>query len=868
MVRLCSEPYPTNSKFDEHFELFPFPLSDFQKYAIEAIVSGQHVLITAHTGSGKTLPAEFAIEHFVKQGKKVIYTSPIKALSNQKYFEFQRKYPHISFGLLTGDIKTNPDADVLIMTTEILMNALFTTLNMYNGTPSGVLQDVSRETLPINQNTLVQNPLAFQIDIDLDLACVVFDEVHYINDADRGQTWEKTILMLPRHIQMVMLSATIDAPERFAKWCERDDTSREVYLASTTVRQVPLTHYGYLTVQESAIKLVKDKVLAKEIRDSTQTLIPLLSSTGVFQENGYRILAKTCKTIDLRQITVKRKHVLNNLCCFLRDREMLPAIAFVFSRKQVEVCAHEITVDLLEDDSKVGYTVRRECEQIVRKLPNFQEYLQLPEYVELVGLLEKGIGIHHSGMIPVLREIVELLISKRYIKLLFATESFAIGLDCPIKTAIFTGLHKFDGQNERLLMSHEYTQMAGRAGRRGIDTIGHVVHCSNLFSLPTATEYRGVLCGGPQELVSKFRMSYSLILNLSKQGDHDKRDDKRDDKRHDKSIDDYSQFVKQSMLYDELQTTIRNQIVYVAQQLEKREHLQESLIFCKTPTEVSRRIIEIQENMKMAVNKKRKEYERELSGLKQEYPFYESDMKRVQEYDAIVKSIEEDRNELAFLETYVEEQIQKLCEFMVERGFLQTTASAEDNTPLYSLTLLGNMAAGIAEIHPLITAQLIEQWEWFCDFSVSQIIGIMALFTDVKVAEKRSYPYSEDAFVKARVQEVDDLYRHYENAETDRSMRTGIQYDDALNFDMPDLAMQWTQCSTEVECKGFVQGLTRDLGISVGDFTKAMLKISTIAKEWANVIGSSPDHVDCLYKLSQIDVMILKYITTAQSLYV
>jgi antiviral helicase SKI2 len=230
MVKICNTPYPSNSKYDAHFELYPYPLSDFQKYAIEAIVEGQHVLVTAHTGSGKTLPAEFAIQHFTGLGKKVIYTSPIKALSNQKYYEFTKKYPHISFGLFTGDIKTNPEADVLIMTTEILMNYLFTAVTSVSDTKPSSLQ--------------------FQIDIQNELACVVFDEVHYINDAERGQTWEKTILMLPRHIQMVMLSATIDNPEGFAKWCEKNDVADDakcVYLASTNHRVVPLSHYGYIT---------------------------------------------------------------------------------------------------------------------------------------------------------------------------------------------------------------------------------------------------------------------------------------------------------------------------------------------------------------------------------------------------------------------------------------------------------------------------------------------------------------------------------------------------------------------------------------------------------------------------------------------
>lgn len=244
MVKICNEPYPSNSKYDSNFELYPYSLSDFQKYAIEAIVEKQHVLVTAHTGSGKTLPAEFAIQHFAKQGKKVIYTSPIKALSNQKYYEFTKKFPEISFGLFTGDIKTNPDADVLIMTTEILMNYLFTST-----------------TNADDPDTL--NALQFQIDVQNDLGCVVFDEVHYINDADRGQTWEKTILMLPRHIQMVMLSATIDNPQGFAKWCEKDDAEPDakcVYLASTNHRVVPLSHYGFLTTTEAVYKTIRDKV--------------------------------------------------------------------------------------------------------------------------------------------------------------------------------------------------------------------------------------------------------------------------------------------------------------------------------------------------------------------------------------------------------------------------------------------------------------------------------------------------------------------------------------------------------------------------------------------------------------------------------
>lgn len=233
---------------------------------------------------------------------------------------------------------------------------------------------------------------------------------------------------------------------------------------------------------------------------------------------------------------------MNQLAFQLKEQEMLPAIAFVFSRKMVETYAKAIQTNILEFDSKIPYTMRDECDKILRKLPNYEEYMRLPEYDELTKLLEKGIGIHHSGMIPVFREIVEKMISKGAVKLLFATESFAIGLDCPIRTAVFTSLTKFDGHNMRYLLPHEYSQAAGRAGRRGLDTIGHVVHCNNMFDLPSSNEYKDILCGKPQTLVSKFYISFSIILNLIKNG---------------KSTQvDFVDFVQRSMLHGELQKQI------------------------------------------------------------------------------------------------------------------------------------------------------------------------------------------------------------------------------------------------------------------------------------------------------------------------
>lgn len=828
MVKLCVEPYANDAKYKEYFDCYDFALSDFQKYAIEAVVEGHHALVTAHTGSGKTLPAEFALNHFVRKGKRLIYTSPIKALSNQKYSEFCRKYPHISFGLMTGDIKINPDADVLIMTTEILMNALF-------------LQTLREQEAP--------SALEFQVNINEELACVVFDEVHYINDADRGQVWEKTILMLPKHIQMIMLSATIDAPEKFAKWAERDDTNKEVYLASTYKRVVPLTHYAYLTSNEGSIKLLKDKELEKEVRSNTHTLITLRTDKGVFCEDGYRKVSNMTRLFREKSMYVKRKHALNNLGLYLKEHDMLPAIAFVFSRKLVEVCASDMHVNLLEDDSKIPYIVRKECEQIVRKLPNFREYMELPEYEQLVSLLEKGVGIHHSGMIPVLREIVEIMISKKYIKLLFATESFAIGLDCPIKTSVFTSMMKYDGRSERLLHPHEYTQMAGRAGRRGIDTVGHVVHCNNLFSIPEQKDYAHILTGTPQKLVSKFSISYQLIFNLIKNEQCD--------------MADFTSFVENSMLFGELGKEIAGHRKLLEEKEKSHEVVSQKVSQLKCPQNVCDRYVELQLQIPMLKNRKRKNAEKEMKDLLQENPTCIDDTKEYMHWKEQKNDVEHEIDEIFYLEHYISNKIYSICDVLGEQGFL-----TQSNTH-YSFTQAGEIASSVTEIHPLVLADLMKETNWFEGFGVEDIASVMALFTNVNVAneEKIHHPSSKITHVFSKLRYIDEKYKYYEDVEIANNIYGYNQYDSGLCFDMPDLVYEWCFAESEYDCKYFLQQDVAAKSISIGDFTKALLKISTIVRE-VSLVAEKMNQIECLHKLSCVDAKILKYITTSQSLYI
>ena len=529
---------------------------------------------------------------------------------------------------------------------------------------------------------------------------------------------------------------------------------------------------------------------------------------------------------------------------------MLPALAFVFSRKHVELCAEEITVPLLEDDSKVGYTVRRECESIVRKLPNYQEYLQLPEYNRLVALLERGIGIHHSGMIPILREIVELMISKNVIKLLFATDSFSIGLDCPIRTTIFTNLKKYDKQGERFLHAHEYSQAAGRAGRRGLDTIGYVVHCNNLFDLSSITDYKSVMSGIPQTLVSKYHISYGLILNLLKNG----------------QTTGFHRFSEKSMVYNEIQKSIQVEHAELVTVREKISKKREGIRMNRTPESICVRYLELETLAKTSVNKKRKDAEKEMQAIRDEYRSLSQDLATVKEYLELEVAEKKCDATVSYMESYIRNQTELVCDLLTEDGFITKNVGEED---VYALSTLGKIASNIAEVHPLVLSRFMVESNYFEGLSSIQFVGLLSCFTDIKIPEdeKMSRPLISDLQLKRNIEQIVVLYENYERHELERDIRSGLKYEDAILFDMIELSMQWCRCSTEAECKYFIQTAVAEKSISIGDFTKAMLKLVTISRELVSVCEQA-GRVDVLYKLNEIEGLVLKYVATSQSLYV
>jgi len=825
MVVICSKPF-TEIGYDEYFNKYPFPLSDFQKYSIHATVNGHHSLITAHTGSGKSLPAEFAIEHFVAKGKRVIYTSPIKALSNQKYYDFRTKYPDITFGLMTGDIKMNPDADVLIMTTEILMNYLFTYKE----------EDVQG--------------MHFQMDIKKELACVVFDEVHYINDADRGYVWEQCILMLPEHVQIIMLSATIDSPEKFAKWCEKEGSSKQVFLSSTSHRIVPLKHYAYMITNETAFKNIRDKSQQLLIRENTDKLMLVKDADGSFNGDNVLRMKNVKNVLDDNRIFVKKPHVLNKLAKHLYDNDMLPAIVFVFSRKNVEHYAKQITTPVLEFDSNIPLIIARECDQIIRKLPNYKEIVHLPEYVSTISLLEKGIGIHHSGMLPVLREITEMMISKKYINLLFATESFAIGLNCPIRSAVFTSLTKFDGNKMRFLHPHEYNQAASRCGRRGIDTLGQVIHCNNMFELPTETDYKNILCGSPQTLVSKFRISFQMILNMMQNGAC--------------KYENFHKFVEQSMLNNELNTAICREQQYLTDCKNSLEEKLNRIQISNISSELCDTVLTLKSAIITSVNKKRKKLDNELRDyyinnkeLDEQLSIYNEFKESEQVYN---KQVNYCRN----LSSYIDSNLKNTIMILVNENFI--TLNSDEN---YEFTNKGIIASQMSEIHSLVITDTLISTDFFNDFTPHQIICILSCFVDIKVPDDykvHSFPIN-DYLTSECIKNINAYIEKYAILENTSETFSGIDYDGIISYNIASSILDWCNCTNEFECKRLIETQLYERDISIGEFTKAVMKISAMTNELIKMCESI-NNIELLHKLSGIDNMILKFVTTNQSLYV
>jgi superfamily II RNA helicase len=521
---------------------------------------------------------------------------------------------------------------------------------------------------------------------------------------------------------------------------------------------------------------------------------------------------------------------------------MVPALCYVFSIAKLEKCAEELTCPLLEFDSKVPYTIAYECEQILRKLPNYQEYLHLPEYTQLVALLQKGIGIHHSKMISVLREIVELLFARGLIKMLFCTTSVAIGLNLPVKTSIFTDIYKHNGDHICILEGHEYVQAAGRAGRLGIDTVGNVIHLNNLFPRVDITSYKKMLKGAPQKIISNFKVSYNLLLNMIDQGVEE------------------AFFVKRSMIQYEIDRQLNNIKGDIDRVYVNMDKLQGSTR--RVSDHVLKEYLDLKARQPTLVNKKRKEAERSLIKLEDEHKTIVKDAESFKRYLDKDRELSELTNQFTNVEQFLDTNVLTVLKMLDAHGFINEL----EDTQKYKLLLKGHVATHFREVPCLIFANLVLDKK-FDAFSACELVGILSCFTNIKVTDdkKSVVPVSENTKVKQQIKELQDSCNMFIDLESKNRINTGTDY--SMIFDLTDYIMRWAKCESEPECKLLLQQMSEEKNIFLGEFVKAILKIVAITVELA-AVAELIGEMGLLEKLREVPSVLQKFVATNQSLYV
>ena len=748
---------------------FPFELDLFQNEANYRISINENVFVTAHTGCGKTVVALYAIANCLKNNKKVIYTSPTKSLSNQKFKEFSEKFPDV--GILTGDIKMNPEAQCVIMTTEILLNILY--------------KENNHQSIKIDE-----------------IGAVIFDEVHYINDKDRGKVWEETIVLLPKEINLVLLSATIDKPEKMAGWIGKIK-KKKISLITTHKRVVPLRHFFWDEYEEELVEIVNEKGVLINYNE-----------------------------IKSNYVTYKYNSIINNFVDYLQNKKLLPAIYFKFSRKKCEYCAKQIQKSLIshEDSRKIEIIFNN------KMAPFKKNYEHLKQYSDVFQQLKKGVVYHHSGLIPILKEIIEILYAEGLIKLLFATETFAVGVNMPAKTVIFNELEKYDNNGLRDLRTDEYLQMSGRAGRRGLDRTGTVIILPTM-KLPNYSVLKSIMTGKSPGINSKFIPSYQFILKSL----------------HNNNLN-VNDFVKTTLSSDENDLIIENEKKKLIQLKEKHNNPEYSEI----DIEIKNLFDEYYEKKKKTENqyiklpkKIQKKYKKRLREIENS-DSYKNNLSIIEKEYKFTSEVNKIETNINFHLEFLNYDIESILNILYENYYI------DDN---YKLSDKGLITIEINDCNPIIFTELIYN-KYFENLSVEEIVGIIACFIDVKIMNN-SISSIKDLKIpietKKILYDISDLNHDYHNIEDKKyNIITDANYNLYLDFIEP--AYIWVSGGT-------INQILEKFEIYEGNFVRGILRINSVCEDLIKISEIIKDY-NLLKKLEGIEEKLIRDIVTINSLYI
>ena len=791
---------------------YSFPLDVWQQKAVLAIHRGDNVLVTAKTGSGKTLVGEYQIAFSLREGKRVFYTTPIKSLSNQKYHDLKKLFPSASVGIMTGDIKSNPEADIVVMTTEILRNLLF-----------------KQSTATAQVGTAGQMSLS-------GLGAVVFDEVHYINDPDRGHVWEETLILLDPAIQLVLLSATIDSPEAFAGWLERAK-GRPMVLLKTSHRIVPLIHGVFVPGTKGLpMTLLKDGDEAPFVTGAYKDWLRGRDGQAAAADAwGRKVRTAAASGDSVAGSTEKVKlhsftHSMNECVTVLRERDLLPALFFTFSRKDCERYADQIQGSLIDssDTASVKHIISFH-------LHKYKETLdKLGQTHQITRLLERGIAFHHSGLLPLLKEIVELLFSRGFVKILFCTETFAVGLNMPARTVVFLDLKKPSEEGIRLVRPDEYIQMAGRAGRRGKDTRGIVLYLPCRQPL-TVDELRSVLTGPLVPLTSRLQFHYDFLLKAL----HSRPDLW-------KTVVDASYWNAQRQvtihaLEDEV-LDLESRYVGIPLASDTAAHFHDLRV--------------LETLVGSSTNASKRKAQAALDQWKDRHrgPTWTLAREAFELRERISEQIGSARRAItAHMGNIEEDRVQPIL-----RGLLAWLAIEPDRT----LTTFGVCCTEFNEGNPLLLAKLYTSG-LLTDASPAEIVGVLGSFIwDRESESKTVHPRSLGPVISDLVKQV--------LVTIDEWGQAGVRIDRECGVSSPDAFWSLTTLWTEVGTKWYLgesaAALRKHYDIFEGNLMRGILKLAALVNEWTAVATYRAD-VAMLDKCRSISEGLLRDVAIPESLY-
>lgn len=820
-------------EFEKQHFTTKYSWDSFQLHAFQAIKRGDNVLTVAPTSSGKTSVAKYAMLRnlLMKEDKRVVYTTPTKSLSNEKFGEMREVLAPYGIvpGLLTGDQKINVDSRFLIMTAEILCNALFMLKR----------KDEVRDEMKkmIDSNNDLESSLKNQYELDKtfvnSIGCVIIDEIHYVSDRSRGGVWETTLVLLNPSVQIIGLSATISGPELFASLLGKIKR-KKITLVKKYDRPVPLEYAIYNGHRLVTILDTEGNYYSEDFRD---TINDLKKDEKKYEKNNNKI-----------------QSMLNSFVRYAKEKDLLQLCFIVFSKKNCEKFADHISINLI--DGKESVDAVRELEK--KMGVHLKSYENMPRYRQIKGMIQKGVCFHHAGIPVIMKEVIEHLFKTNHIKVLFATETIAIGVNMPIRTLVLSSVEKSVDSQMQTLNAAEFNQICGRAGRRGLDCKGLIVFLP-LYDQMSEPQIRNELLFGPlPRIESRMELTYHSYLKLSQSSAINKEEFYENSLLSIKNnFMTMGLFAETNKIKDQLDLSKKKIEEYVDLNKINPIVLQEIKEYALISSEPKRQLFD-KSFIQIKPNKQQLKYQKKLEEItKTHKDLYDLVIKN----NKLAKDYSKQCEVLSKYQNYKNERFDQIAEFLRECEYLSDEGE---------ITEFGKMASFVNECNPFILTEIFTG-NILQKMSPIQIICFLSILTD-KIISTSDLPevllknVHVDPIIINAILYIEDRISGYIDLENRMGQYSEPGYWD-ISYDYLELSYLWATMNILTEDHSRILTKLYNMGEYEGSFIKNMLKINSIVNNLILLCGLT-QNLDLLPVLQEIERLILKGMVNVDSLHV